>query len=80
MTLNLTAIPSVQSTGPNAGDFVVETAPAASVARDGGNTTFVLRFHAAALGLRRATVHIYSNDPSHSEYRFDILGLGTDSD
>ena len=79
MTLNLTAIPSVQITGPNAGDFVVESAPGASVARDGGTTTFVLRFHAAALGLRRATVHIYSNDPSHSEYRFDILGLGTDS-
>lgn len=76
--LNLTATPRVQITGVNATDFTITVEPPASVAA-GANTTFQITFDPAAIGLRTATVNLFSNDPDEATYDFAIQGTGTAS-
>ncbi len=76
--LDLTATPRVQITGVNATDFTVTVQPPAAVAA-GTNTTFQITFDPAAIGLRTATVNIFSDDPDEATYDFAIQGTGTAS-
>lgn len=74
--LNLSGTPRIRISGGAAADFVVVTAPPASVRR-GASAAFTLRFTAGAEGLRTATVTIFSNDPDERAYTFAIAGIGT---
>ena len=74
-TLNLTGTPRVQLTG--SADFTVIAQPAATVAANGGTTTFQVRFTAGSAGLKMALVQIASNDGDENPYDFTIQGTGT---
>jgi hypothetical protein len=63
--------------GANAGDFVVTSQPAATVA-PGASTTFTITFQPTAAGSRGATVGFTANDPNQvSPFTFEIGGTGT---
>jgi hypothetical protein len=73
--LNLGGTPAVALTGPQAGDFVVATQPAATIP-PGGSTTFAMQFAPSAYGVRQVTVTIpHADSPAHA-YAFAIQGLG----
>ena len=74
-TINLT-IGTINIGGLNASEFVVTTAPAASVA-PGGNTTFSIRFTPTALGTRNANLSFVTNDPDENPFNIDIVGVGS---
>lgn len=74
-TLHLTGTPRVKISGVNAADFVLLTAPAASVA-PGGTTTFTVRFTPHGVGARTAVVTIPNSDASDGSYHFSIRGNG----
>jgi subtilisin family serine protease len=61
--------------GPNAGQFVVSTLPATSVA-PGASTTMVLTYRAAREGVASATVTIPSNDGGRPSFTFAVGGRG----
>ena len=73
-TINLT-VGTITIGGLNASEFVVTTAPAASVAA-GGSTTFSITFTPTALGNRTANVSFVTNDPDENPFNFDIAGTG----
>ncbi|NNK74002.1 MAG: choice-of-anchor D domain-containing protein [Flavobacteriaceae bacterium] len=74
--LNLTgAVPYVNVSGPNAGDFVV-TMPPAPVIAPGGNTTFSITFTPSALGTRLAALSIANDDSNENPYNYNIQGTG----
>jgi hypothetical protein len=75
--LNLSGSPGAQLSGPNPGDFVVVTQPAATVA-PGETTTFDVMFHPTTTGQRQAVVSITSNDANEGLYQFAVEGVGTD--
>jgi len=75
LPLNLTGAPMVSITGPNAGDFSVNTLPTSPIA-PGGFTTFTITFSTATTGVKNATVTIDSNDSFISSYDFAITGFG----
>jgi len=70
---------SISITGPQAGDFVVTTAPTAPVP-PGVSTTFTVRFAPGALGLRTATLQILSNDSDESPFDIRLSGEGLTPD
>lgn len=76
LPLLLTGSPQVIISGPNAADFSVTTAPAASLPAITGSSDLIIRFDPSALGLRTATVSIESDDPAHNPYTFTIAGTG----
>lgn len=61
--------------GPQAAEFTITAAPAASVPA-GGSTTVQVRFDPAVQGLRQATLTITSNDPDEGTYAFALQGSG----
>jgi hypothetical protein len=65
--------------GAHAAEFAVTTpvpgAPAATVA-PGGDTTFIVTFTPAAMGLRNATLEIANNDPNEAPFNLTLSGLG----
>lgn len=73
--LRVSGFPRVSITGANAGDFTLVTDAAATV-NPLGVTTFTVRFDPSALGLRRATVTILSDDGTTPAYDFAIQGRG----
>lgn len=73
--LNLGGTPVVAITGPQAGDFVVTTQPAATIP-PGGSTIFGVRFAPSGYGTRTATVAIAHNDSPTNAYEFAVRGLG----
>lgn len=74
-TLTLSGFPRVKITGANASDFtLVQDAGGPLVA--GGSSLFRIRFDPGAVGVRRATVTITTNDPNAPAYSFSILGRG----
>ena len=73
-TINLT-VGTITIGGLNASEFVVTTAPAASVVA-GGSTTFSITFTPTALGNRTANVSFVTNDPDENPFNFDIAGTG----
>ncbi len=66
---------AVTIAGANAADFTV-TAQPAPVLAPGTSTTFSVRFAAAALGLRSATLAFGTNDPTKNPFTFAIQGTG----
>jgi len=71
--LNLTEIPLVDMTGPNAGDFAVIVTPD-SLVPAGSQSSFTIQFVPTAQGIREATVVIYNNDSDENPYTFSIRG------
>lgn len=61
--------------GTNAGQFVLSTLPATSVA-PGGSTVMVVTYRAAREGAASANVSITSNDRSRATYAFAVAGFG----
>jgi hypothetical protein len=74
-TVNLT-IGTITVAGLNASEFVVTTAPAASVA-PAASTTFSIKFTPTILGTRNANVSFVTNDPDENPFNFDIAGVGS---
>jgi hypothetical protein len=72
--LNITGTVSVG--GANAGDFVVDTPPPASIA-PGGTASVGISFAPTAVGVRTATIQIPSDDPDQSPYSFAVAGITT---
>lgn len=69
------SISSVMITGPDALNFVLNTNPAANVA-EGASTSFMLSFNPNTLGVKNATIYIYSDDSDENPFTFAITGLG----
>ncbi len=74
-SLSLSGTPPVTITGPQAGDFVVSTPPASSVAA-GASTTFTISYTPSAVGVSQATVSILHADSSGAPYQFAIQAEG----
>lgn len=64
--------------GAQAADYAVTTPPSATVA-SGGNTSFIVTFTPAAIGLRSASITINNDDSDEAIYNFNIQGTGTPS-
>jgi hypothetical protein len=62
--------------GADAGDFTISLPPADDVIDTYAVTTFQVDFTPSALGTRRATLTITSDDPETPAYTFDIRGAG----
>ena len=76
ITLTITGIPRIVITGANSGEFtLVQDVASASLAA-GASSGFMIQFDPDAVGLRKATVTISSNDPDAPSYSFDIQGRG----
>ncbi|MGJ3230774.1 MAG: Calx-beta domain-containing protein [Oceanicaulis sp.] len=75
--LNLGA-DAVSISGAAQSDFTVTTQPDASVAAEGGTTSFVISFDPSAEGLREAAVSIANDDLDESPFTFSIAGTGGD--
>jgi hypothetical protein len=73
--LNLTSSPKVQISGST--DFTVIAQPAATVAANGGTTTFQVQFAPTSIGTKTATIQIYNDDSDENPYNFTIQGTGT---
>jgi len=67
--------PFITITG-HTSDFTVTSAPATTVAKSGGITSFDIYFNPTTAGLREATVIIANDDPDESPFTFDIQGTG----
>ncbi len=67
--------PFITITG-HTNDFTVTTAPASTVAKEGGTTTFDINFNPTASGLRQAVVSIGSDDADENPFSFTISGEG----
>ncbi len=76
--LTLNGTPLVLVSGLHAGDFTVTEQPLATVAANGGMTTFKIKFDPTATGTRVATVIIANDDSDENPFTFEIQGLGTD--
>lgn len=75
MVLSLMGSPRVTIGGSHPDQFTVSSQPAATVAPNGGTTTFIIRFSPVGLGFRSASVSII-NDSGSSPYQFVITGTG----
>ncbi len=69
------AISGIALDGPHAGDLVVISQPAATVAV-GATTTLTLRFQPIGVGVRRASLHVGSDDPDESPFDIELRGIG----
>ena len=74
--LNLAGTPIVNIVGLNPSDFVV-TQQAVSPVVNGVATSFKIKFHPTAAGVRQADVSIANNDSDENPYVFRIQGTGT---
>ena len=62
-------------TGAHASQFILMTNPASTV-NGGGSTTFTVAFNPNTLGVKDATILIYTDDADENPYSFSITGLG----
>ncbi len=74
-TIDLT-LGTINITGVDASDFVVTSAPAATVI-PGGNTTFEITFTPTVLGIKNANLSFVTNDPDKNPFNFNIRGTGS---
>lgn len=75
-TLSLTGIPHVFIDGAHKDDFTVTIQPSTQIAA-GGTTSFEIQFSPSEEGIRKATIHIASDDSNEDPYEFSIQGSGT---
>lgn len=71
-SLNLAAI---SRNGPHAADFII-TNPKMTRLAPGGSATFAVTFKPRAMGLRKAAVHIGSNDTDENPFDIQLTGQG----
>ncbi len=64
---------SVTKNGRHAKDFII-AAPAATVLKAGGTVQFKVTFKPSAAGLRKAAIHIKSNDDTKRTFDIDLTG------
>ncbi len=74
--LKLTGTPKVVISGTHASDFTVTVQPSSPIARNGGTTTFDVKFAPTASGTRSASISIANNDEDENPYNFSIQGTG----
>ncbi len=74
-TASLT-VSGVTISGAHAGDFSVQSGPAASV-NAGDSTTFTVRFDPVTSGIRTALVEVANSDSDEGNYTFRIIGRAT---
>ncbi len=66
----------VSISGSHASNFMVTSAPSASIAA-GGNSSVTVRFDPSATGTRSAAISIGNSDSNENPYNFSIQGTGT---
>ena len=66
----------VKKDGPNANDFIVKQ-PVGTIMAPDTWMRFKVTFKPTAKGIRRATIHIRSNDADESPFDIDLTGKGT---
>lgn len=66
----------VKKDGPNAGDFIVKQ-PVGTIMAPDTWMRFKVTFKPTAKGIRRAAIHIRSNDADESPFDIDLTGKGT---
>ena len=69
---------AVSLSGAGVGDWTVTTQPAATVAPNGGTTTFEISFDPTEQLVRTATVSIANDDGDESPFTFAVRGTGAD--
>lgn len=69
---------AVSLSGAGVGDWTVTTQPAATVAPNGGTTTFEISFDPTEQLVRSATVSIANDDGDESPFTFAVKGTGAD--
>ncbi len=77
--LTLTGNPFVILTGAHAGDFLINSQPAASTVPAGDSLAFEVTFDPTAVGLRSASISIASDDEDENPFNFNIQGTGVAS-
>jgi hypothetical protein len=70
--LSLDDLP-LQITGPDAGQFSIDTQPSTPVSTQ-GSTTFTISFNPSSLGNKTATISIENNDPDENPYDITLNG------
>ena len=78
--LDLTGMPRVAISGPDAGDFALTVAPSTPVAVAGGTTTFTIEFTPGAVGVSNAVLSIANSDLDEDPFDFAIQGRTVDPD
>ncbi len=73
-TADLTGL-AVTESGANSGNFTVEQPLLATVA-PGASTTFTVTFMPSAIGKRRASIHVSSNDSNENPFDIPLTGIG----
>ncbi|NIK91061.1 choice-of-anchor D domain-containing protein [Mangrovimonas sp. CR14] len=74
-SLTLSGSPIVEVIGDNPGDFIVTTQPETPITSL-GSSSFDIKFHPLADGIRTAIVRIINNDSDESNFEFMIQGTG----
>ena len=74
-TANLTGI-AITLTGTNPKNFIVTT-PALTTLAPGASTSFKVSFKPTAVGIRKATLHIGSNDADENTFDIKLSGTGS---
>lgn len=64
---------------PTNSGFSILSQPSATVAANGGQTTFQIRLDASTAGSRNTRVSISNSDPTKNPYSFDVLGFVYDN-
>jgi len=72
----LDGVPIVTIIGAHAGDFTVTTQPTATTVRMGITDTFKALFNPSAMGTRKASISIVTNDPDANPLLIPIRGVG----
>jgi hypothetical protein len=67
---------TISKTGSHAADFLIMSAPAATV-DSGASTSFAVAFKPTAPGSRSAVLHIASNDGDENPFDIQVSGTGT---
>jgi subtilase family serine protease len=64
---------------PTNSGFSIVSQPSATVAANGGQTTFQIRLDASTAGSRNTKVSISNSDPTKNPFSFDVLGFVYDN-
>jgi len=69
-------VSGVTVNGTNSADYAVSNPALSAVPANGGSTTFPVTFTPSANGLRTATLHVNSDDPTHPSFDIALTGTG----
>jgi hypothetical protein len=74
--LSVLNIDSAKITGADSLDFIITSAPAATV-MPGASTSITITFIPLAVGVKTASVNIFNDDSDEASFKFNIQGTGT---